>query len=190
MDINAVLFTHHHYDHIGGFDDIRPFNFRTNAPLPVYASADTIEVLRSTFPYAFGLVRPTGASVPRVDTREIGTDIITIGDITVTPIPLLHGGMDVLGFRIGDVAYCTDTNEIPTSSLDLLQGLEVLVLDGLRWESHPTHFTVDQAIAMANVLRPKQTYLTHIAHQVRHIEGDAYLPSHVRLGWDNLTFSD
>lgn len=187
MDLDAVVFTHHHFDHIGGFDDIRPYNFRSNAAMPVYGSAETLDVLRATFPYAFGLVRPTGASVPSIDLHEIDTAPFTIGDVTLTPIPMLHGGMPVLGFRIGDVAYCTDTNHIPDRSLALLRGLKVLILDGLRWQTHPTHFTIDEALAVVEAVRPEQTYLTHVAHQVRHAEGDAYLPHHVRMAWDGLT---
>jgi phosphoribosyl 1,2-cyclic phosphate phosphodiesterase len=187
MDIDAVVFTHHHFDHIGGFDDIRPYNFRHQRAMPVYGTADTIDVLRSTFPYAFGLVRPTGASVPSIDLIEISDAPFTIGDVTMEPIPMLHGGMPVMGYRVGNVAYCTDTNLIPSTSLERLRDLDVLILDGLRWQPHPTHFTIDEALAIVEAVRPRLTYLTHVAHQVRHAEGDAYLPPHVRMAWDGLT---
>lgn len=188
MDIDAVVYTHHHFDHIGGFDDLRPYTFRTGKPVRVYATAETIDVLRTTFPYAFGLVRPTGASVPSVELIEIDTAPFTIGDVTLLPIPMLHGNMPVLGFRMGDVAYCTDTNRIPLSSRKLLRNLDTLVLDGLRWQEHPTHFTIDQALDVIADLQPRRSFLTHIAHQVQHADGDAYLPADVRLAWDGLSF--
>lgn len=186
MDIDGVVYTHHHFDHIGGFDDVRPYSFRSGRPVSVYASQASLDVIRSTFPYAFGLVEPTGASVPNVDLHVIDTDPFTIGDIGLQPIPLSHGGMPVLGFRIGDVAYCTDTNHIPQSSRSLLRGLDTLILDGLRWQEHPTHFTIDQALAVIEDLRPRRAFLTHVAHQVRHEDADAYLPPHVRMAWDGL----
>lgn len=189
MDIDGVVYTHHHFDHIGGFDDLRPYSFRSGRPVDVHASMATIDVLRTTFPYAFGLVRPTGASVPSIDLHVIDAEPFSIGDITLQPIPMSHGGMAVLGFRIGDVAYCTDTNYIPNESLQKLRGLHTLVIDGLRWQEHPTHFTIDQALAVIDELKPKQAFLTHIAHQVLHAEADAYLPAGVSLAWDGLTIT-
>jgi phosphoribosyl 1,2-cyclic phosphate phosphodiesterase len=149
----------------------------------------TQKVLRTTFPYAFGLVEPTGASIPEVTMFTIAQAPFTIGDLDVLPIPLLHGGMPVLGFRFGNVAYCTDTNSIPASSMELLGGLDTLVIDGLRWQGHPTHFTVSEAIQVADVLRPRRTLLTHIAHQVRHAEASQALPDGVELAYDGLVFS-
>lgn len=187
LDLDAVIYTHHHFDHIGGFDDIRPYNFRSGKAMPIYAMAETINVLESTFPYAFGLVESTGAAIPSVDVHVIDAESFTVGDIPFTPIPLRHGkAMRVNGYRIGNFAYCTDTNFISEGSLDLLMGLDVLILDGLRWEPHPTHYTIDEAIGIVDRLRPRITYLTHVAHQVRHAEADSYLPSHIRMAWDGL----
>lgn len=187
MDVDAVVYTHHHFDHIGGFDDIRPYNFRSGKPLPIYALGETISVLRSTYPYAFGLTTPNGTSVPSIACTEIDDQPFVIGDIHIQPIPMIHGSsLRVNGYRFGSVAYCTDTNHIPKGSLDLLCNLDVLILDGLRWEPHPTHFTVDQSLAVVDILKPKTTYLTHIAHQLRHADTEAMLPPHVRLAYDNL----
>lgn len=188
LDIDAVVFTHHHFDHIGGFDDVRPYNFRSGSPLPVFAMNETVDVLRSTFPYAFGLVESTGASTPSVDVRLIDAEPFTIGTINVLPIPMRHGkSMRVNGYRFGPLAYCTDTNFIPDSSRELLRGLDTLILDGLRWEEHPTHFTVDQALTVIEELKPRQAFLTHIAHQIHHKRDSPKLPPHVHFAFDGLT---
>lgn len=190
LDLDAIVYTHHHFDHIGGFDDVRPYNFRSGKPLAVYALRETIDVLESTFPYAFGTIEPTGTSVPSIQVHEVDESPFVIGDIQIQPIPLQHGkSMRVNGYRFGNIAYCTDTNSIPLQSADLLQGLEVLIIDGLRWEPHPTHFTIDQAIAVASMLKPAKTYLTHISHQVSHSHGSSYLPANVYLAWDGLTLN-
>jgi len=186
MDIDAVLYTHHHFDHIGGFDDIRPYNFRANKNMPVYALRRTIDSLQQTFPYAFDEPEQLGGGVPMIDVIEIDQQRIVIGDITIQPIPLLHGSLRVNGYRFGSLAYCTDTNAIPPASMELLAGVEVLILDGLRPQPHPTHFTVDEAVAIANELGPRITYLTHIAHQIKHDVVEATLPDHVRLAFDGL----
>jgi len=186
MHIDAVVFTHHHFDHIGGFDDIRPYNFRNGKPLPIYVMPRTLEVLAQTFPYAFSEPEQRGGGVPEVDVHTITESTFTIGDLTLMPIPMQHGTLRVNGYRIGNMAYCTDTNAIPASSMGLLKGLDVLVLDGLRWKPHATHFTIDEALEIVDQLQPRVTYLTHIAHQVKHSEGDAYLPPHVRLAYDGL----
>jgi len=187
MDIDGIVFTHHHFDHIGGFDDIRPYNFRYNRPIRIHAMQETVDVLHDTFPYAFGLIAPSGAAVPSVDTHIIDTEAFTIGDITLQPIPMRHGSMRVNGYRIGSLAYCTDTNSISRDSMDLLTGLSTLILDGLRYEPHPTHFTVAQALAVIDELEPERTYLTHISHQIMHTDCEARLPANVRLAYDGLT---
>lgn len=189
MRIDAVIYTHHHFDHIGGFDDIRPYNFRAGTNMPVYALRKTISALQTTFPYAFGEPEQLGGGVPMIDVIEIDSDPFVVGDIVVQPIPLVHGTLRVNGYRFGSVAYCTDTNSIPTSSRALLQDLDILILDGLRPEPHPTHFTVDEAVAVAAELRPHKTYLTHIAHQIKHDVIEAALPDHVRLAYDGLKFT-
>lgn len=185
MHIDGIVYTHHHFDHIGGFDDLRPFAFESGKPVPLFGMHETLTVLKSTFPYAFGLVTPTGASVPDVALHEIGTEKFSIGDIVIQPIPLLHGNMNVLGFRIGDVAYCTDTNQISDTAFEILQGLDVLILDGLRWQEHPTHYTIPQAIDVIQKLQPRQAYLTHISHHVDHAD-EARLPNGINLAYDGL----
>lgn len=190
LDLHAVVYTHHHFDHIGGFDDLRPYAFRRNGPVPIYAMQETINVLRSTFPYAFGLVESTGASIPNVELHTIDDASFTIGDLEILPIPLQHGArMRVNGYRIGSFAYCTDTNHVPKSSQALLYDLDVLIIDGLRWEPHPTHFTIEQSLALIEELRPKKAYLTHIAHQIKHRVDAERLPAGVEFCYDGLTIT-
>lgn len=187
LNINAVVYTHHHFDHIGGFDDLRPYAFRSGNAVDIYAMNETANVLRSTFPYAFGLVESTGASVPSVDIKEIDATPFHVADLPIVPIPLRHGRqLRVNGYRFGSVAYCTDTNHIPETSIDLLQDLDVLIIDGLRWEPHPTHFTIDESLAVVEMLRPKRTYLTHIAHQIMHERDSKLLPEDVMFAYDGL----
>lgn len=187
LDIDAVLFTHHHFDHIGGFDDIRPYNFRSQRPMPIYGMQETLSVLRSTFPYAFGDVVSTGASIPSITTHVIDDEPFVIGTIPVIPIPMRHGAsMRVNGYRFGNLAYCTDTNYIADEVLDRLQGLETLIIDGLRWEAHPTHFTIGQALEVINHLRPRRAILTHIAHQVLHARDMQLLPDGVEFAVDGM----
>lgn len=190
LELDAVVYTHHHFDHIGGFDDVRPYNFRSGAALPIYALQETADVLQSTFPYAFGLTPSSGTSVPSIDVQIIDDEPFRVGDVDVLPIPMRHGeALRVNGYRFGNVAYCTDTNSIPETSMALLEGLDTLILDGLRWEPHPTHFTVEQSLAIVDMLKPRRTYLTHIAHQLRHADTEALLPDHVRLAYDNLVIN-
>lgn len=185
-ELDAVVYTHHHFDHIGGFDDIRAYNFFLGKPMHLYLMQDTYAALRRTFTYAFEVPEQVGGGVPVVETHIIDCAPFTVGDLRFTPIPLLHGSLRVNGYRIGNMAYCTDTNCIPESSLALLEGLEVLILDALRYHEHPTHFTVDQAIAMAQHIGARTTYFTHIAHNIRHAELESTLPEGIALCYDGL----
>lgn len=187
LDIDAVLFTHHHFDHIGGFDDIRPYNFRSRRSLPIYGMQETLDVIRATFPYAFGDVVSTGASVPSIEAHVIDDEPLMIGTVSVVPIPMRHGAtMRVNGYRFGDLAYCTDTNHIPEHALDRLHNLDTLIIDGLRWEPHPTHFTIEQALAVVDQLKPRRAVLTHIAHQILHARDMQRLPEGVEFAIDGM----
>lgn len=184
--LDAVLYTHQHFDHIGGFDDIRAFNFHSRQPMPIYLLVDTFQRLRRTFYYAFETPEQIGGGVPIVDVNIINSEPITIGDINIQPIPLLHGNLKVLGFRIGDFAYCTDTNKIPKESYKYLKGLQILIIDALRFTTHSTHFSRDEAVNVINDLMPKKSYLIHMAHQMKHSDCERDLPENIRLAYDGL----
>lgn len=185
--LDAVLYTHAHYDHIAGFDDLRAFQF-LKLPVPMcYANNDTYESIRSTFSYAFDAKpnRP-GGGVPNIPFTIIDTAAFMIGNIRIEPIVLDHGVMDIFGYRIGKYAYLTDCKRIPVASKEKLKNLDVLVLDGLRYTEHPTHLTISESVALAKELSPKMTYLTHMNHDVLHAEAEGKLPKNVRLAYDGL----
>jgi phosphoribosyl 1,2-cyclic phosphate phosphodiesterase len=168
MDLDAIVFTHHHVDHIGGFDDVRAFNFMLNKALPIYIMQETFDNVQRTFIYAFQEGVQKGGGVPVVVPKIIDSAPFCIGDIDFTPIPMMHGRMRVNGYRIGNFAYCTDTNFILEESFALLHNLDVLILDALRYDKHPTHYCVDEACAVAKRIGAKETYFTHIAHNIQH----------------------
>jgi phosphoribosyl 1,2-cyclic phosphate phosphodiesterase len=185
-ELSAILYTHHHIDHIAGFDDIRCFNFKQSAPMPLYLMQETFDHLKRSFLYAFGYATQIGGGIPQTEVHIITHESFMIGDIQVQPIPMMHGNLAVMGFRFGPVAYCTDTNYIPPDSLDRLRGVDILILDALRHEPHPTHFNVTEACTIADELCPRITYFTHIAHNLKHSETEAMLPAHIRLSYDGL----
>jgi len=186
--VHAVLYTHEHADHIFGLDDLRLFPFYLGHAVPLYCEATVERRLRMSFDYAFSGATPTHeGAVPRLEFRRIGTAPFEVLGAQVTPVRLNHGPrFDVLGFRIGNVAYCTDTNGIPAESTSLLEGLDVLVLDGLRNRPHATHLSLQEAVAIASQLRPQQTYFTHISHEVEHEETNRRLPHGMSLAHDGL----
>jgi phosphoribosyl 1,2-cyclic phosphate phosphodiesterase len=182
--LDAVLFTHSHADHILGLDDVRVFCFRQRQPIPIYADAQSMKNIQRTFKYIFDGDYPYGG-IARLDPRLIDGPFEVEG-LKVIPVPVVHGNLPILGFRINGVAYLTDVSEIPESSYPLLQGLEVLILDALRPRPHPTHLTLEQALSVMERLRVQQGYCTHIAHDLGHEETNAQLPPHVRLAYDGL----
>ncbi|HMD07351.1 MAG TPA: bifunctional riboflavin kinase/FAD synthetase [Candidatus Acidoferrum sp.] len=186
--LDAVLLTHGHADHIMGFDDIRPYNLRQQTALPVYSNKETFDVIRRAFAYVFD-GKPKLSSIPSVTLREAKEPFELLG-ITFIPIPLLHGDMEVLGFRFGRAAYLTDFSSLPDSSLALLQDLDELIIDALRDIPHPMHQTVDQALALIKKLSPRRAWFTHIAHDLAHAETNERLHnlgySNVRLAYDGL----
>jgi riboflavin kinase/FMN adenylyltransferase len=188
--LDAILLTHGHADHILGFDDIRPFNLRQRSALPVYGNEETFRVIRRVFSYVFD-DKPTLSTVPSVK-LHLANSPFELLRIPFIPIPMLHGDMEVLGFRFGRAAYLTDFSKIPDSSLALLEDLDELVLDALRDIPHPMHQTVDQALALIQQLKPRRAWFTHIAHDLPHAETNERLRQmgfpHVQLAYDGLAF--
>lgn len=184
---HAVAFTHEHSDHVMGFDDLRLFQFYLGRPVPIFCNAAVRERLTSAFAYAFSDEDQTHVgAVPAVELHEINGPFKVLG-AEVTPIRLLHGPkFEVLGFRIGNVAYCTDVKEIPPESKELLRGLDVLILSALRPTPHPTHMNIEEAVAAAQELGPKQTYFTHCSCRVDYESVMADLPNGIEVAYDGL----
>jgi len=186
--ISAVLYTHAHADHILGFDDLRAFNFIQQAAIPAYGTADTLAAIKKLFDYAFNPdSNYIGGGLPRVTLHELQPgDNLELYGFNIRVVPLLHGRIPVVGFRIGDLAYLTDCNHIPDKSKELLAGVRTLILDGLREEVHPTHFTVQEAVAVANELQAERTYIIHMSHSIDYGPMNARLPKNVQLAYDGL----
>lgn len=183
--IEAVVYTHAHADHLLGVDDLRIFGFKRKAPVTLYCEANVEATIRQTFPYAFdnGV---SESSRPSLDFRRIDTTPFMLLGLKIQPIRLLHGSLPVLGFRVGNVAFCTDCNAIPPESWPLLEGIDVLVLDALCEEPHATHFSVPQALEVIDQLRPQRAYLTHVSHRLGYLTTNARLPDGVELAYDGL----
>ncbi len=182
--LDAVLYTHCHADHVMGLDDLRIYNFRQRTVLPAYGNPETLEDLRRTFWYAFTETQEGGGK-PQMDLRTVDGPFDLEGR-RVQPVPLWHGRMPVLGYRIGGFAYCTDCNRIPESSVPLLDSLEVLVIDALRHTPHPTHFCLKETLTALALLRPRRAYLFHMSHELGHAETEQTLPPSIRLAYDGL----
>lgn len=181
--VDAVLFTHSHADHIVGLDDLRRFNSLQKTSIPCYGNAHTLHDLHRMFSYAFKEMPDYPSTKPHLEAVEVDGPFEVFG-VPIVPIPLFHGRLPVLGFRIGPFAYCTDCSRIPDESLDLLKGLRVLVLDGLRRRPHPTHFNLEQAVEMARRIGAERTFFTHIAHELPHEATNAELPRSMALAYD------
>jgi phosphoribosyl 1,2-cyclic phosphate phosphodiesterase len=185
--VDAVVYTHAHADHIMGLDDVRRFNAIRQGPLDMWADERTHATLDRCFGYAFLPPKPDVALFrPNLVRRHIGDEPFTIGPMTWTPVPLMHGDLPVLGFRVGNLAYCTDVSAIAPSSMRLLGGLDVLVLGALQHKKHPTHFTLEEAVEVAKQLKAERTYFTHIAHGLSHAATNANLPAGMQLAYDGL----
>lgn len=183
-NIDAVLYTHAHADHILGLDDLRPLSFKRTEKIPLYANRATADVLRTIFEYTFSESNsyPHKARVTlcplEAHTHLFGADFITV--------PLLHGDLETAGFRLGKAAYLTDMSDIPASSFALLEDLDVLILDALRRTPHPSHSNLGTSLKFVEKVRPQRAWFTHMSHDLGHVETENELPPHVRLAYDGL----
>ncbi len=181
--IDAVLITHCHADHVAGFDDLRRYNELQGREIPVYGHFSALDGIKNMFPYIFDDQAQIGGGKPLVKLSAIHSKLTAAG-VEIIPIPVFHGMIPVLGYRIGDFAYITDVNKIPEPSLELLQGLKVLILGVLRYKPHPTHFHLEAGLEMIRLLRPERSYITHICHDFKHHEMNQSLPDGVELAYD------
>jgi phosphoribosyl 1,2-cyclic phosphate phosphodiesterase len=185
--VHATVFTHDHADHVFGLDDLRLFPYYLKHAMPVYCEDQVEARIRKSFDYAFAEEAARyGGGVPQIEFRRITTEPFEVLSQPMIPIRLAHGKFRVLGFRFGNVAYCTDTNDIPAESWPLLAGLDVLVLDALRQKPHPTHFSLAEAVDTAARIGAKQTFFTHMSHDLEHEATNASLPAGMQLAYDGL----
>lgn len=185
-NVHAIFYTHHHADHVSGIVDLRSLNFiMGNKTINCYANKPTLDALREKYDYFF---TPTqiGGGLPKVLFHLFESPIF-IDDIKVTPLKVKHGNLDILGYRFNDFSYITDASYISDETLKILEGTEVLVLNGLRYKPHPTHFSLQQALDISNIIKPKRTYFTHMTHNIDHNELLKQLPSNVYPAYDSLT---
>ena len=186
-EMDAVLFTHSHKDHVAGLDDVKAFNYFQNRPIDVYADALTQKALKSEFHYIFAEHKYPG--VPDIILHDITDQPFMAGDIPVIPVRVWHLHMPVLGFRFGDFTYITDANRIDEAEKEKIKGSKIIVLNALRHKKHLSHFTIDEAIQMAQELEVPEAYFTHISHQLGlHEEVNKTLPDGYALAYDGLSF--
>lgn len=184
--VDAVLMTHAHADHTGGFDDLRRFNELMGEHLPVYANEITAAMLEARFAYAFVDQYPFYGGKPDLTLHEVDRPF-TPFEREIVPVPVFHGKLPILGYRIGPIAYITDAKTIPDSSLALLHDLDILVLNGLRERPHPTHLSVPEAVEIIGELKPRRAFLTHLSHELSHAEATSLLPAGVEIAYDGLS---
>ena len=181
--VDAILFTHGHADHVLGLDETRRFSAPAGRALPCYGDEQTLGEIRSMFRYVFDPATPKGGGLPALDLLPVTAEI-SVNGYAITPLSLLHGDRPILGYRFGSFAYLTDCSAIPEVTWPLLHNLDVVVLDALRERAHPTHFSLSEAIEAARRIAAKQTYFTHMCHDLPHAETNARLPGGMQLAYD------
>ncbi|MBK9331039.1 MAG: MBL fold metallo-hydrolase [Ignavibacteria bacterium] len=185
-DIDSVLYTHHHVDHIFGMDDLRQITQRFDKKIDIYGRKDTLDELRITFRYVFDKQLIRHNSVPIVKFHDKSNRKFRSGVTEIMPIEVHHGNIKIFGYRINDFAYITDASAIDEKELAKLKGLKVLVLNALRIRPHPTHFNLQQAIEISKSVNPEKTYLTHLTHDLIHDKINQTLPKGIELAYDGL----
>ncbi len=184
--VDAVLYTHHHADHVHGIDELRSFNFLQKSDIPLYGNELTMQRIKDMFGYIFNGGPSEGGGIPKLQTNIINTPF-ALGKLEIIPVPVMHGSMEVYGYRTGNTAYITDCSAIPDASASLLEGLDTLILGALGLPYHATHFTLEKALEAIGTLQPKRAYLTHLNHNLGHESTNMTMPDGVELAWDGLT---
>jgi phosphoribosyl 1,2-cyclic phosphate phosphodiesterase len=185
--VDAIVYTHSHADHVMGLDDVRRYNAMQKSAIPCYADERTLGDLRRIYSYIFHPDTPRGGGIPQVVLARVMGEFC-VGPATFVPVPIMHGSRTILGYRVGSFAYLTDCSGIPEASWPLLSGVRTVVLDALRERPHPTHLSVNQALAIIERLGPERAYFTHMCHDLPHAATCARLPAGVELAYDGLTF--
>ena len=186
--LDAVILTHAHRDHTSGLDDVRAYNFLQSMNMPVYGTTETLNQVMTDFAYIFGPDNYPG--LPRLDLRTITENTFTINNIRITPLPILHLKLPVLGFRVGNFSYITDANFIPDATYEKLKGTKVLVINALQREHHISHFNLNEAVDIVKKINPQKAYFTHISHKMGlHAEVSKELPENILLAVDGLQVS-
>ncbi|MDX9702959.1 MAG: MBL fold metallo-hydrolase [Candidatus Auribacterota bacterium] len=187
--INAILFTHYHADHILGLDDVRIINQIQKAPIPCYALPHTIDTIRSIFGYAFDPSTPVGGGLPKLTLHTIEGSIdgkFEMFDKQITPVPIMHGTLPITGFKWDSFAYITDCSFMPQESVAVLKNIPVLVINGLRYRPHSTHYSIGEALEIIGQINPGQAYITHISHDIDYHDVKIDLPDNVHIAYDGL----
>ncbi len=184
--IEAVLYTHHHADHVHGIDELRCFNFFNKAAIPCYGNEVTLSMIKKNFGYIFNGNRPEGGGIPQLILNTIENKPFEVEGTHITPVPINHGSLTILGYRIGNAAYITDGSGVPNESKNLLMGLDILIINSVGFKPHPTHFCLPEALEVVSDLKPKRTFLTHINHTYDHKTVSKKLPGNVELAYDGL----
>ncbi len=185
--IDGVLYTHHHADHVHGIDELRCFNFFNKTVIPCYGNDLTLTNIQKNFSYIFNGEKPMGGGIPKLDMITLNDDSFALGGVRVQPVDITHGNMTILGYKVNNAAYVTDCSGLPDKAKETLSGLDVLVLNALGFEPHATHFCLSESLAAIAALPPQRALLTHINHKFDHETVDRTLPDNVELAYDGLT---
>jgi len=183
--LDAVFYTHHHADHVHGIDELRSFNFLQREPITCYGRKETLDRIQEMFKYIFDEAPMIGGGKPRLKLAPINGPV-SVGRLDFVPVPVFHGPMDVFGYRVRDTAYVTDCSAIPEASMDLLKGLDTLIIGALGLKRHATHFTLEQALETIEKLAPNRAFLTHVNHNLGYKRTSERLPKNVKMAWDGL----